>query len=242
MTPTNSRFKPIDGSRIARTLLILLAFSATFFFGYNKQPAEMGIMAAMGFVLLAFTNLNQFTSFKGAGFEAQMREVKEATDEAKATLLQVQNMSEALAELMAEVVAKHGRWGGAFDPEAALSYSLKIGESLRLMNLEEEKIRGICRSMTRYGKFDLLNDFGSAYRSEQQGVYDISDGRIWDEFVARHRNPSVPELRDLISQLEPSKHRDNLEKVIERIENYETTMQKEYGGYTDPQTLLASLE
>ena len=43
-------------------------------FGLIGRPTEMGLSIAAGFIGLAFANIEKISRFKGAGFEAEMRE------------------------------------------------------------------------------------------------------------------------------------------------------------------------
>lgn len=45
-----------------------------FYFGYKHQPSEMGLVIVAGALGLAFSNLDKFSEFSGAGFSAKMRD------------------------------------------------------------------------------------------------------------------------------------------------------------------------
>ncbi len=53
---------------------------ASFYFGYMGKPAEMGLAIVAGAIALAFANIDKIRKFKGAGFEAEMREQREQLD------------------------------------------------------------------------------------------------------------------------------------------------------------------
>lgn len=70
------------------------------YFGINKMATEMGISVVASALVLAFINIEKFEFFKGAGFEAKLKEVKKATDEAYATI-------EALKAVAAPIIAEN---------------------------------------------------------------------------------------------------------------------------------------
>jgi hypothetical protein len=58
-----------------RPLLSLLVIIAPgFYFGLVGKSAEMGLAIVAGAISAAFLNIDRIQRFKGAGFEAEMRE------------------------------------------------------------------------------------------------------------------------------------------------------------------------
>ena len=78
-------------------LSILFIVAPTMYFGYIGKPAEMGLAILMGTLVSAFVNLDKFSSFKGAGFEAELREAKETVEKA---LVTVENLKEIVQPLL----------------------------------------------------------------------------------------------------------------------------------------------
>lgn len=76
----------LDKADLGNLSGLLLLIVSIFVFGLRETPTEMGIAVAASFVYLAFVNLHKFESFKGAGFEGQLRKV---VDEANATIAQL---------------------------------------------------------------------------------------------------------------------------------------------------------
>jgi len=60
------------------TVLRFLAFAfilgGSFYFGYVERPVEMGLAIVAGSIALAFSYIDKIQKFKGAGFEAEMRQ------------------------------------------------------------------------------------------------------------------------------------------------------------------------
>lgn len=59
-------------------VLRFFAFSfilgGSFYFGYLERPVEMGLAIVAGSIALAFSYIDKIEMFKGAGFEAKMRQ------------------------------------------------------------------------------------------------------------------------------------------------------------------------
>lgn len=57
-----------------QTLSAAVLLGGPFYFGYKAQPTEMGLVIVAGALGLAFSNLDKFSEFSGAGFSAKMRD------------------------------------------------------------------------------------------------------------------------------------------------------------------------
>lgn len=58
---------------IIQALSFVVLLFGSFCFGYLGKPTEMGLSILAGVLSLAFTNIDKISKFKGAGFEAEMR-------------------------------------------------------------------------------------------------------------------------------------------------------------------------
>ncbi|EGQ8002316.1 hypothetical protein [Vibrio vulnificus] len=83
---------------------------SVFLFGLKGMTAEMGIAVAASCVFLAFANLDKFTKFKGAGFEAELRE---AVSEANATINELKELAKPLIRTNFEILAQANRMQGS---------------------------------------------------------------------------------------------------------------------------------
>ncbi|ELI5413234.1 hypothetical protein RRJ79_004629 [Vibrio parahaemolyticus] len=83
---------------------------SVFLFGLKGMTAEMGIAVAASCVFLAFANLDKFTKFKGAGFEAELRE---AVSEANATIHELKELAKPLIRTNFEILAQANRMQGS---------------------------------------------------------------------------------------------------------------------------------
>src|ERR1700745_3476014 len=77
--------------RSMKRLIQIAAFSilliGTLVFGYLGKPAEMGLAIVAASIALVFSDIERFKSFKGAGFEAELREQVAAIVEKETELL-----------------------------------------------------------------------------------------------------------------------------------------------------------
>lgn len=59
---------------IIRCLSFAFILGGSFYFGCLGQPVEMGLAIVAGSIALAFSYIDKIQKFKGAGFEAEMRQ------------------------------------------------------------------------------------------------------------------------------------------------------------------------
>jgi hypothetical protein len=63
-----------DMMKLYKGCTFIFILVASSFFGYIGKPTEMGLAILAGAIALAFANIDKIRRFKGAGFEAEMRE------------------------------------------------------------------------------------------------------------------------------------------------------------------------
>ncbi|NQY07529.1 MAG: hypothetical protein HRT68_15365, partial [Flavobacteriaceae bacterium] len=97
---------------------------SVFLFGLKGMAVEMGIAVAASCVFLAFANLDKFTKFKGAGFEAELRDV---VTEANATIQELKELADPLIRTNFEILAQANRMQGSnFDKTHELFDQLQL--------------------------------------------------------------------------------------------------------------------
>jgi hypothetical protein len=96
-------------NRITFSLTGLFTFVSTFYFGFSKQPTEMGIAVLTGSIIMAFTNIDRLKSFKGAGFEAVMNN---AVENAYATADSMKKLGKILVSSILPILTYEGRMSG----------------------------------------------------------------------------------------------------------------------------------
>lgn len=73
----------------------LLMMTLAMVLGVLGKPTEMGLIVVAGAISIAFLNIDRIKRFKGAGFEAEMRQ---AVEQAHATVEQLRTLAAASAE------------------------------------------------------------------------------------------------------------------------------------------------
>ncbi|MDD2816575.1 MAG: hypothetical protein PHP00_12720 [Thiotrichaceae bacterium] len=84
--------------KVSTVIIMSVVTAAVIFFGYQKQPAEMGLMAAFGLMLLFFTQFDKIQSIKGAGIEVQ-----KVVDKAEVTKAELQKVVDETDKKIAEL-------------------------------------------------------------------------------------------------------------------------------------------
>ncbi len=116
--------------------------SSVFIFGLLGKPTEMGIAVAAGFVYLAFANLEKFAEFKGAGFEAKLRNV---VTEATLTLQNLKDVAGPLIDTNLRTIAEANRIvGSSFERSHDMfDKMLDLQEKLSLSSREVEAAKAL---------------------------------------------------------------------------------------------------
>lgn len=81
--------------KVISSVVLLVSFGVSIYFGFQGMPTEMGLMIVSGAVFLSFLNLDKFKKFQGAGFSAEM---KDTLDKAVATKHELEELSLKLDE------------------------------------------------------------------------------------------------------------------------------------------------
>ena len=76
--------------RTLTVLVCLVILVLAVMFGLKAMPTEMGIIVVAGAIFLSFLHIDKIQRFKGAGFEAEMRQ---AVEEANATVHQLRDVA-----------------------------------------------------------------------------------------------------------------------------------------------------
>lgn len=104
-------------------------------FGFLGKPTEMGLSAVTGCLLLAFLNLEKFESFKGAGFEAKL---KQAVVDAYATIEKLQKLAASLAEPIVMSITMENRLMQYISMQGKILQIKEIEDSLLKIGVSEE--------------------------------------------------------------------------------------------------------
>jgi hypothetical protein len=122
--------------RISASIIFVLG--PMFYFGITADAAKMGIAAAAGAAAAMLFNIDKLTSFKLLGFEAKL---KEAIQEAYATLDAVQDLAAVAVAVNVRLVTRGGRVGA----------NLGIADSIAAV----EKLRGAASKLNVEGNREI---------------------------------------------------------------------------------------
>lgn len=169
-----------------------------FLFGLKGMPVEMGIAVAASAVFLAFAHLDKFSKFKGAGFEAELREV---VSEANATVEHLKSVATPLLITNLDLISKEGRLidGGDFSKNHELFDKL-IGLGVEI-GLEDEGLEDAKQRYIRIHAWDMVSML--AKNIEKAGEVNFS--KLVAEQVGRHnfeKSPDLPKYKSLLSNVE----------------------------------------
>jgi hypothetical protein len=166
----------------------ILMFGAAVMFGLLGKPTEMGLIIAAGAVAISFLNIDRIQRFKGAGFEAEM---KQAVEHVHATVDQLRLLAAAVAEstltsLMAE---------NFFD---GISLETRLDLHDRLIHSLEEI--GVAPSRISEADQRWRKGVGIIYH---RGIRQFLEGRTENRMINSKAEPSVlqasREFQDLLN-------------------------------------------
>lgn len=139
----------------SKSTLFFISFfytlGATFFFGITQRPTEMGLVLLSGVLCMAFANIDKIAKFKGAGFEAEM---KNAIDKAYATIEEVRQIGCKSAAAVLEITAAFGRWGGGTTTLRRFQIRDNLVTSLKGLGVDDEDIKEAQKGFDRWLVFD----------------------------------------------------------------------------------------
>lgn len=135
-----------------------------FYFGSLGKPKEMGISIVGGAIAMAFVNIDKIQKFKGAGFEAEMKEV---INEANATLKELQEIASTTSEVSLYQLTE-SQFFGNFSFSKRLEIHDQLIDKLKAINIKDEQIKEIEKV---WNKGILLN-YKNKITEEAQGLFD----------------------------------------------------------------------
>lgn len=149
-------------------LSLLCIMGPSFYFGFNKQPAEMGLALAAGVLCVVFLNLDKFQSFS-AGADGIQAELRKAVEEAYATVEELRELAKSFVSITFINLTYDKRFGG-MDEEETVIYRNQIEGLINSLNIEEDPI--VKRSVEKYYNFitwDYYRDFCNSDYFNNQG-------------------------------------------------------------------------
>ncbi|TCS36777.1 hypothetical protein [Reinekea marinisedimentorum] len=194
----------------------ILLVASIFVFGLKSMAAEMGIAVAASGVFLAFANLDKFSEFKGAGFEAKLRE---AVDEANATIENLKSVAAPLLTTTIDLLAKDGRLCGdsAFDKNHALYDKLiALQADIDISDFSLEKAQS---QYLNIHAWDMISDLASDIERAGKEKFTVEVR----ETLGSHSFDEPPSLEKFLSLLDEVELQDKEGQKLERIRQYYQT-------------------
>lgn len=117
-------------------LAALLMLTLAMVLALLGKPTEMGLIIVAGAISIAFLNIDRIQRFKGAGFEAEM---KQAVEQAHATLDQLRTLAAASAESTLSTLMA-GNFMGGTTLASRLDLHDRLIKSLEEIGVSESQI------------------------------------------------------------------------------------------------------
>lgn len=160
--------------------------TSTFVFGLKGMAAEMGIAVTASAIFLAFANLEKFAKFKGAGFEA---ELKQAVDEANATVSHLKAVTTPLITATLDILASANRWDG-MDREMQNQLYDDLNKLKTSLKIEENALYKAQQRYLNIQAWDILGELiGNSTKSNDRNF-----GEAFIEKVGKHNFDTPPDL------------------------------------------------
>ena len=154
----------------------MLALAMTL--GILGKATEMGLIVAAGAISIAFLNIDRIQRFKGAGFEAEM---KQAVEQAHATVEQLRTLAAASAESTLTTLMAGNFMGGI-----TLSTRLDLHDRL-IKSLEEI---GVQTAQIEEAERMWKKGVGAVYH---RGIHHYLEGRTQKNHINSNADPAVLE-------------------------------------------------
>lgn len=216
-------------------LCIVVLVLPTMYFGCKGKAAEMGIALLMGALVSAFLNLDKFSSFKGAGFEAQLREAKETADKAIVTMEKLERIIRPLLFNSLNTIIDGGRLnaGGSVENKDIIRDGCK--EILSIFNMPDEKLKDLICTYDRYIVWDFYTDIVNYFTYSDHYKQNEDAKKIYEELNKNRVNykldnyPKIDEIKQSIenNNIAYESITDELNQLIDnyqcRLEYYNAT-------------------
>ncbi len=209
---------------IVKYLISLICIMVpSLYFGYLGKPAEMGIALIAGSIAATFLNLEKFQSFKGGGFEAQLKETKEIVEKA---LVTIEGLKEVITPLMFNTlhsITYMGRLsaGGPIKNKDAIRD--KCENIISMLSIEDPDIEKLISQYNMYTRWDAY------YEIERAMAYKVEDKKKYEEVRKQFQNNEnryktniYPTKQEIYSIFEKNGFKINqLEDIVQQtINNY----------------------
>lgn len=202
---------------IKSAFYIILILGPSMYFGINKMPTEMGIAVVASALVLAFINMEKFEFFKGAGFEAKLREVEKATDEAYAT---IETLKEVSLPIITEVLRSmnySNRFNDTYvNLKGKMETNDKLDEVVKLLNLDYEPLKREQDDFYRLHTWDLYNKLIYIISKD----IDKDKNTKLNDILNNRRNTKNYVFENEFEEILETKYSELNERYLEDFKNY----------------------
>jgi hypothetical protein len=154
------------------------------FFGAFKMATEMGLSIGAIVIALFFANLDKFSKFKGAGFEAEMRN---AVKETYTALEELKELALSLSAPIIDELAVSGRMLQYIPLKYKLERVEKIAKTLAKLGAQKEEIEEVCSTIYSRVHDDhvkaVLRYLKTANKDKQEVLKELEEGDVsgWND-------------------------------------------------------------
>ncbi len=194
----------------------IVMIASIFVFGLMGKSTEMGMAVVASALLLVFLNLEKFSKFKGAGFEAELRG---KIDEADIIIKQLKELAISLISTNLDILSDANRvQGSSFENDHKLFYGLvKLSKSL---NIKDESVDDSIKRYRNIKAWDMVNSIAT-------DVFQNIGGRASENFFNQveekigkagfSRAPDIKKFRGLLKDENIGRTYD---EKLSKIENF----------------------
>jgi hypothetical protein len=196
--------------------LIVALVTVPTLFGVFRLPKEMFIAVVAISIALAFANLDKIAKFKGGGiFEAEMREIRAAKEDAYAAIEQLKQLGLSLSAPIVDELALSGRMLQYMPLKYKLQRVERIADTLRSLGATQAEIDEATKTIFLRVNQDHVRRIFYELKTENpkadaamfdglsDGKFDGYDARAKIEAFIKERNlESSPNVEERILDLE----------------------------------------
>lgn len=198
-----------------------------FYFGSLGKPKEMGISIVGGAIAMAFVNIDKIQKFKGAGFEAEMKEV---INEANATLKELQEIASTISEVSLYQLTE-SRFSGNFSFRKKLEIHDQLIDKLKAINIKDEQIEKIEKVWNK----GILLTYKNQITKEAQGLFDeVEEINAIHEKLSKLINFKELEMENSINFRKVLKENnainDTINILLDELQEFENTFTFQKNG------------
>lgn len=207
------------------SLIIVIMLAPSLYFGYINNLTAMGLAIVASSITICFLNLDKIARFKGAGFEAEIRQVENVVKKAYATIDQLKNIGKMLIISTGYQIQYHDRLGNIsedkelmilremIDVSTSLSSDANEHIILTLKIRESLKINDALRPFTELLWAEMSSD--ALEREKYEAIIQEFNG-CFEKF----QYPSIDQISKMLSSSYSIVITEQQKKLLEEYDEY----------------------